>query len=133
MPITVVLDTNMLTVPAQFGLDIFKEAERELERNVDFVVIEPVVWELEKKLEQLSGAVRQRFKVAMDLLKRCTINKMSDAVASLPVDQQILVFTKSINGVIATNDKGLIDQAIAEGIPVLFLRGKKRLRLRGTI
>ena len=133
MPITVVLDTNMLTVPAQFGLDIFEEAERELERNVDFVVIEPVVWELEKKLEQLSGAVRQRFKVAMDLLKRCTINKMSDAVASLPVDQQILVFTKSINGVIATNDKGLIDQAIAEGIPVLFLRGKKRLRLRGTI
>ena len=133
MPITVVLDTNMLTVPAQFGLDIFEEAERELERNVDFVVIEPVVWELEKKLEQLSGAVRQRFKVAMDLLKRCTINKMSDAVASLPVDQQILVFTKSINGVIATNDKGLIDQAIAEGVPVLFLRGKKRLRLRGTI
>ena len=133
VPITVVLDTNMLTVPAQFGLDIFEEAERELERNVDFVVIEPVVWELEKKLEQLSGAVRQRFKVAMDLLKRCTINKMSDAVASLPVDQQILVFTKSINGVIATNDKGLIDQAIAEGIPVLFLRGKKRLRLRGTI
>ena len=131
--ITVVLDTNMLTVPAQFGLDIFEEAERELERNVDFVVIEPVVWELEKKLEQLSGAVRQRFKVAMDLLKRCTINKMSDAVASLPVDQQILVFTKSINGVIATNDKGLIDQAIAEGVPVLFLRGKKRLRLRGTI
>ena len=133
MSITVVLDTNMLTVPAQFGLDIFEEAERELERNVDFVVIEPVVWELEKKLEQLSGAVRQRFKVAMDLLKRCTINKMSDAVASLPVDQQILVFTKSINGVIATNDKGLIDQAIAEGVPVLFLRGKKRLRLRGTI
>ena len=133
MPITVVLDTNMLTVPAQFGLDIFEEAERELERNVDFVVIEPVLWELEKKLEQLSGAARQRFKVAMDLLKRCTINKMSDAVASLPVDQQILVFTKSINGVIATNDKGLIDQAIAEGIPVLFLRGKKRLRLRGTI
>ena len=133
MPITVVLDTNMLTVPAQFGLDIFEEAERELERNVDFVVIEPVVWELEKKLEQLSGAVRQRFKVAMDLLKRCTIKKVSNSVTSLPVDQQILVFTKSINGVIATNDKGLIDQAIAEGVPVLFLRGKKRLRLRGTI
>ena len=123
----------MLTVPAQFGLDIFKEAERELERNVDFVVIEPVLWELEKKLEQLSGAARQRFKVAMDLLKRCTIKKVSNSVTSLPVDQQILVFTKSINGVIATNDKGLIDQAIAEGIPVLFLRGKKRLRLRGTI
>ena len=133
MSITVVLDTNMLTVPAQFGLDIFKEAERELERNVDFVVIEPVLWELEKKLEQLSGAARQRFKVAMDLLKRCTIKKVSNSVTSLPVDQQILVFTKSINGVIATNDKGLIDQAIAEGIPVLFLRGKKRLRLRGTI
>ena len=133
MPITVVLDTNMLTVPAQFGLDIFKEAERELERNVDFVVIEPVVWELDKKLEQLSGAARQKFKVAIDLLKRCTIKNVSDSITSLPVDQQILVFAKSINGVIATNDKGLIDQAIAEGIPVLFLRGKKRLKLRGTI
>ena len=133
MPVTVVLDTNMLTVPAQFGLDIFKEAEKELERSVNFVVIEPVVRELERKLNQLTGTEKRKFMVALDLLKRCTIVKVSDSDSMQPVDQLILVFAKSINGVIATNDRGLINRAILEGVPVLFLRGKKRLRLRGTI
>lgn len=133
MPVTVVLDTNILTVPAQFGLDIFEEAKRELERSVDFVVIEPVVWELEKKIEQLSGPEKQKFKVALDLVKRCTIKSMNEAYAMQSVDQQLLVFAKSIKGIIATNDKGLINQAVSEGIPVLFLRGKKRLELQGTI
>ena len=133
MPVTVVLDTNMLTVPAQFGLDIFKEAEKELERSVNFVVIEPVVRELERKLNQLTGTEKRKFMVALDLLKRCTIVKVSDSDSMQPVDQLILVFAKSINGVIATNDRGLINRAILEGVPVLFLRGKKRLRLRGII
>ena len=123
----------MLTVPAQFGLDIFKEAEKELERSVNFVVIEPVVRELERKLNQLTGTEKRKFMVALDLLKRCTIVKVSDSDSMQPVDQLILVFAKSINGVIATNDRGLINRAILEGVPVLFLRGKKRLRLRGII
>ncbi len=123
----------MLTVPAQFGLDIFKEAERELERKLDFVVIEPVVWELEKKLAHLSGTERQKFKIALDLLNRCIIKKVETSERSQSVDDQIIIFAKAAKGVIATNDKGLIDLAIAERIPVLSLRGGKRLQLRGTV
>ena len=133
MPLIVVLDTNILTVPAQFGVDIFKEAREVLEKRLDFIVIEPVVWELEKKLNQASGTEKQKFNIALDLAKQCKIQKVPESERKTSVDRQILDFAKSVGGVIATNDRRLINQAISERIPILFMRSKKRLELRGTI
>ncbi len=50
MPVIVVLDTNILTVPAQFSVDIFAESERVVERRIEFVVLKSVIQELEGKL-----------------------------------------------------------------------------------
>jgi len=133
MPLVVVLDTNILTVPAQFGIDIFQEAQNVLEKKVQFVVIESVIKELERKAETTSGTERQKFMIALDLVQRCSIEKTEKFEKGTSVDRQILEFAKSRGGVIATNDRSLINRAISEGIPVLFLRGKKRLELRGTI
>lgn len=133
VPQIVVLDTNILTVPAQFGVDIFEEARRELELSIEFVVLDAVIGEIERKLETGSRIEKQKFKIALDLAKRCTIERGGNLIKSATVDQQILEFAQISNGVIATNDKSLIEQAIAQGTPVLFLRGKKRLQLRGTI
>ena len=133
MPQIVVFDTNMLTVPAQFGVDIFEETKRELERSVEFVVLSTVIEELERKLETESRTERMNFRIGLDLTKRCTIEEVDDTTKEIPVDDQILQFAGSMNAVIATNDKKLIRLAVSQGIPVLFLRGKKRLALRGTI
>ena len=131
MPLIVVLDTNILTVPAQFGVDIFSESERVLERNLDFVVLDSVVRELEKKLEDAVRTERYKFRVALDLVERCT-RIPSDSEARL-VDDQILDYAGTINGVIATNDRNLRERALEQGIAVLFLRGKKKLELQGSI
>ena len=46
----VILDTNFLAVPAQFGVDIFSEIERVVERRVEFVLLESTVKEIELKM-----------------------------------------------------------------------------------
>lgn len=133
LPIIVVLDTNILTVPAQFSVDIFAETERVLERNIEFVVLESVVRELEKNLETAVRTERFKFRIALDFVERCNVVDLDEISRNKPVDDQVLEYAYSASGVVATNDKELKERALARGIPVLFLRGKKRLELQGTI
>ena len=133
LPIIVVLDTNILTVPAQFNVDIFSETERVLERRVEFVVLRSVVGELEKKLESAGRTEKFKFRVALDFIERCTVIELDDVSPTKPVDDQVLEYARSINGVIATNDKELRERALAQSVPVLYMRGKKRLELQGSI
>ncbi|MFW9794103.1 MAG: hypothetical protein ACFFEE_07375, partial [Candidatus Thorarchaeota archaeon] len=56
MPLHVLVDTNFLTIPAQFGVDVFSEAERVLERGVEFVLLDSVFNEIRSKLERAGGA-----------------------------------------------------------------------------
>lgn len=133
MALIVLLDANILIVPAQFGVDIFSEAERVLERNIEFVVLDSVVMELERNLKSTTGKEERWFKIALDLVERCRIVKSPDALLSVPVDDRILEYAKTSKGVIATNDKLLRQRAILQGTPVLYLRGKKQLQLMGFI
>jgi len=133
MPIIVVLDTNILTVPAQFSVDIFAESERVLEGRVEFIVLRSVIQELEKKLDVVTKTEKFKFRVALDLIDRCTVIESDEFSSSSPVDNQVLEYAMAVNGVVATNDRDLRARAIKEGVPVIYLRGKKRLEMIGTI
>ncbi|MFW9768112.1 MAG: PIN domain-containing protein [Candidatus Thorarchaeota archaeon] len=133
MPLLVIMDTNFLIVPAQFGVDVFSEAERVLERSLDFVLLDSVVEEIKSNLETASRTEARMFRVALDLVERCTLVSVAEMSKSAPVDDQLLEYTKSVKGVLATNDRELRERASSQGIPVLFLRGKKYLELEGSI
>jgi len=133
MPIIVVLDTNILTVPAQFSVDIFAESERVLEGRVEFIVLRSVIQELERKLDIVARTEKFKFRVALDLINRCTIIEPDEFSSSNSVDDQVLEYAVAANGVVATNDRGLRERSLQEGVPVIFLRGKKRLELIGTV
>ncbi len=133
MPIPLILDTNFLTVPAQFGVDVFSEAERVLERRVEFVLLDSVIEEIKSKLERASRTETRIFRVALDLAERCTIVRTDSSLKGTPVDDQLLKYTKSVNGVLATNDRELRERATSQGMPVLLLRGKKYLALEGSV
>lgn len=133
MPLIVVLDTNMLTVPAQFGVDIFSEAERILERDIEFVVPKSVVIELKRNLVSGTRAQSRVFKIALDLVKRCRVVESGELEENIPVDDKILKYANVSGGVIATNDKELKERALSQGTPVLYLRGKKQLQLIGFV
>ena len=133
MPVIVVLDTNILTVPAQFSVDIFAESERVVERRIEFVVLKSVIQELERKLEDAVRTEKFKFRIALDFIERCTIVGLDEKTSAKPVDDQVLEYALSVRGIVATNDKELRERCLRQGIPVLFMRGKKRLELQGTI
>jgi len=133
LPVIVVLDTNILTVPAQFSVDIFAESERVVERRLEFVVLKSVIQELERKLEDAVRTEKFKFRIALDFIERCTIIGLDEITSAKSVDDQVLEYALSVNGIVATNDKELREKSLQRGVPVLFMRGKKRLELQGTI
>ncbi|TFG12167.1 nucleotide-binding protein [Candidatus Thorarchaeota archaeon] len=134
MPKEVIIDTNFLTVPSQFNVDIFSEAERLLEGRLEYVVLTGSLEEIEKKLAQATKVKEKRkFRMAKDLAARCQIVEPDARIARQSVDDQILEYAASVSGVIATNDRELRQRAIRKNIPVIFLRGKKRLSLEGLV
>ncbi len=134
MPLIVVIDTNFLLVPAQFAVDIFTEAERVLERNLDFILLSSTLDELEQKLQAATNKTEIRhFKIANELAKRCRVVESDEESMKLSVDDQVLAYAKSVRGVLATNDKELRVRAKSNGVPVLILRGMKYLVLEGYV
>jgi len=134
VPLTVVIDTNFIAVPAQFGVDIFSESERVLERKLEFEILSTSLDELDQKLKDAKNKTEVRhFRVAKELVKRCKTVEPLEHTLELPVDDQILLYTELIDGVLATNDKELRSHARAKGIPVLILRGMKYLVLEGYV
>ena len=128
-----IFDTNFLTVPAQFGVDVFSEAERVLERSIEFILLDSVVDEIKAKLERSGKTEGRMFRVALDLTERCNIVEVDQSLRTAKVDDQLLDYAKSVGGVLATNDRELRERAIEQGIPVLMLRGRKHLELNGSI
>ncbi|MHA1935931.1 MAG: type II toxin-antitoxin system VapC family toxin [Candidatus Thorarchaeota archaeon] len=134
LPIEVIIDTNFITIPAQFGVDIFSEAQRILEKRLEFVLLMSVVEEINTKFTAAESKTEKRqFKIAKDLTDRCRIIDITEEMKQTSVDNQLLDYAASVNGVLATNDKELRRKAHERKIPVLVLRGKKHLMLEGTV
>lgn len=134
VPLIVVVDTNFIVVPAQFGVDIFSEAERVLERKLEFVMLSSALDELEGKIKAAANKTEVRhFRIAKELAKRCRVVESGEESMKLSVDDQILAYVQSVKGVLATNDKELKARAKSNGVPVLILRGMKYLALEGYV
>ncbi|MHA1587922.1 MAG: type II toxin-antitoxin system VapC family toxin [Candidatus Thorarchaeota archaeon] len=134
MTFQVILDTNFLAVPAQFGVDIFSEIERVVERRVEFVLLESTVKEIELKGGPSAGKTEAKvFRIAKELIQRCTVVKVPESLAAMPVDDQLLEYAVSAKGALATNDRELRMRARKRRVPVLLLRGKKRVALEGSV
>lgn len=127
MPLPIIVDTNFLLIPAKFGIDIFLETEQLLEKRVELIVLKSVVNEIRMNLDD------KGFKIAAELVKRCTIKEVENSMQRLSVDEQLLEYSASVNGILATNDRDLRVKARSRGIPVIFLRSKKRIDLDGTV
>lgn len=132
LPLQIILDTNFITIPADFPVDIFSEAENILERKLEFILLSSVVQEIKTKLSQRKSRDK-KFRIAKALIKQCSIVVVNESMSKLAVDNQLLEYTSTVNGILATNDRELRRRARKKGIPVLFLRGKKRLVVEGAI
>ncbi len=116
----VIIDTNGLMIPGQFGLDIFSELER-LGFDSCFVT-RASVRELEKIYSLGRGKDRVAAKIALSLLERCTIIERNgfadDIIADLAIEMDAAVLT---------NDIELKKRLCSKGVTIVYLQDKTRL------
>jgi rRNA-processing protein FCF1 len=114
--VKVLLDTNALMVPEQFGVDIFSEMLRL--GYAEHLVPGPVQRELNyltKKADK--GLDKLAAKVGLGLAERCKIISSED-----DADQALENLAVRENAAVFTNDKELKKRLIRKGITVIYLR-----------
>ncbi|VVB96798.1 Ribonuclease VapC9 [uncultured archaeon] len=118
----VIIDTNGLMIPGQFGVDIFSELKR---LGFDSCIIPRAsVRELEKISSQGHGKDKVAAKIALSLLERCTIIEKEgcadDIIAEMAIDKEAACLT---------NDIELKKRLCSKGVTIIHLREKTRLSI----
>jgi hypothetical protein len=119
----VILDTNFLTIPYQFNIDIFSEIGRVVEGKYELTTLDCVVDEL-KKLKKSKGKSAAAAKVGLILLKEKNVKVIK--TDEKKVDNTIYKIADE-NTIVATNDRELIKKLKSKNIKILYLRSKKRI------
>ena len=119
---TVIIDTNGMMIPGQFGIDIFSELKR---LGFDSCLIAGAsIRELEKIYAQARGKDRMAAKIALSLAGMCKIIEKKgfadDIIADVAVDTGAAVLT---------NDIELKKRLCSKGVTIIHLREKTHLSI----
>jgi uncharacterized protein len=118
----VIIDTNGLMIPGQFGLDIFSELGR---LGFDsYIVVSASVKELGKIIASGRGKDKMAAKLALSLLDRCTIIEESGFADDLIVEKAICMKAS-----VFTNDAELKKRLCSKGVTIVYLRDRTRLSI----
>lgn len=118
----VIIDTNGMMIPGQFGVDIFSELERL--GFCQYLVTRASVRELEKIHEKGKGLDKNAAKIALSLLERCTIIEKNGYA-----DDIIMDIAVDTDAAVLTNDIELKKRLCSKGITNVYLREKTRLSI----
>lgn len=118
-----VLDTNFLLLPLQFGVNIFKQVEELMEAPHEFVVPSGVVGEL-KVIGRGRGRDGAAARFALKLLDSI---KARYVPSNGNVDDWIVEYAMKEGAVVATNDMLLRNRLKKAGVKMIALRSRARL------
>ena len=116
----VVLDTNFLLVPYQFGIDVFVEIERVLQVPHEFIIPSGVIGEVER-LGKGKGKEGAAARFATKLLGK---NKCTVVPSEGNVDNWIFEYALKEEAVVATNDRLLRNRLKKRRVKVISLRSR---------
>lgn len=120
----VFLDTNFLTLPHMFKVDVFEEVGRLVPEEHRLYTTTGVVGELES-LARGGGELAAAARVALRLLGQKGVVVVAD---DKPVDEALFGRVRENNSVIVcTSDRNLKRKLIKSGAEVISLRGKNRI------
>lgn len=121
---TVILDTSAILSFFEFSVDWEKELFRLLD-GYKIMIPYMVINELTVLSQQTASQRKQKAAAALRFAKRY---ETIETVAG-NADDAVIEAARKTNGMVATNDTDLRKRLKHESIPVIFLRGKKRLAL----
>jgi len=116
----VVLDTNFLLVPYQFGIDVFVEIERVLQVPHEFIIPSGVIGEVER-LGKGKGKEGAAARFAAKLLGK---NKCTVVPSEGNVDNWIFEYALKEEAVVATNYRLLRNRLKKRRVKVISLRSR---------
>lgn len=132
MPLKVILDSNFLFVPAQFKIDVFEELMKLLNQWFEPILLSATYQELQTMTEKGSPSRRKQASLALKLTEKCRLVNVEKEMGETN-DDVILRIATQWKSPVATNDRELRRRLRAQEIPVIFLRGKSRLELEGSL
>jgi rRNA-processing protein FCF1 len=121
---TVILDSSAFLMFFDFSVDWEKELSRLLD-GYCIVVPTEVIKELKILSMQTASARKRKAAASLKLAERY---KTVDTIAR-NADDAVIEAAKKTHGVVVTNDTELRKRLNHDSIPVIFLRGKKKLAL----
>ena len=130
----ILIDTNFLLIPGQFGVDIFSEFERVCSFSYDLAVLDASVAELERLAVDSATSLKDRraAKMALQLIKAKGVAVVkSDRKVFKSTDKAIQDFASASNKgvIVATQDRELKRQLKLKGVRVAVLRQKRYVML----
>ncbi len=120
----VVLDTNALMLPYQFGINIEKELSRLL--GVCRIIVPRTVVEEMEKLAEQGGEVGRAAKLGLSIIKKRGFRLMETESKG---DDGVLETALKMDAAIVTNDKELKRRAKELKLPIIYLRGENKLEM----
>jgi rRNA-processing protein FCF1 len=121
---TVILDSSAFLMFFEFSVDWEKELSRLLDGYCIVVPIE-VIKELEVLSKQTTSERKRKAIASLKLAERYETVKTIAGNA----DDAVIEAAEKTHGVVVTNDTELRKRLKQDSIPVIFLRGKKKLSL----
>ncbi|MFQ5909618.1 MAG: PIN domain-containing protein [Thermoplasmata archaeon] len=118
----VILDTNALLMPFQFGLNLDLELERLLGSH-EVLVPRPVLEEL-SALASKSGIARK----ALRLAKKYTMIESQGKA-----DEVLIELARSRKAIVVSNDRSVISSLRKESLAYIRLRSRSHLVLEGAL
>lgn len=119
----IILDTNFLTIPYQFNVDIFEEIDRIMEEDYELITLDKVVEEL-KRMKRGKDAVAA--KIGLELIEKKNVKVIK--TGDKKVDNAIVKLANK-DTIVATNDRILRKKLKYKNVKTLYLRSKKHLEM----
>lgn len=134
MAVTVLLDTNFVLIPGQFGIDIFAEISRICDFPHKVAVLPQTMGELAAIIgsKKASAKDRDAAKLGLQLLKVRRVEAVSpERKVFKSTDKAILQFAASggKSVVVATQDRALKSALKSAGVRVIVMRQMRHLVL----
>lgn len=124
----VILDTSMILAVFENFIDLEGNLI-DLIGKYKVIIPSSVLRELRGLAYYGKGKKRVNAKSALEYIKRFEIMESKER----GVDESILNLAKKFKAVVATNDKELRRKLRRESLPVIYLRGRKKLSMDGII
>jgi rRNA-processing protein FCF1 len=129
----VLLDTNFLLIPAQFGVDIYSELDRIMLSSYRVYILDRTIGELGKIASEQRGRIRRDVRLALSMVEQ----KVSAGeigiidTSHIPDDMSVDDIMVSYDAyVVATQDMELQRRLKDKGIKVISMRQKRYLFFR---